>query len=175
MKQCVQLMDFFHPMFIQHESKLTIKQVKVPTANVSRFIHHPVSKQKQINVRRVGSFHSFRTLVSWFTFNPRTAHPDIEFFSVNSDSISCLSLQERLVLGSRGFRQGVHYWEITIQRYDDEPDPAFGIARFDAPKENMLGKKDLRITSRSLLSVFIRKRFEILVYVHRCSTFVVHA
>jgi hypothetical protein len=33
-KQCVQLMDFFHQMCIQHESKHTIKQVKVPIANV---------------------------------------------------------------------------------------------------------------------------------------------
>jgi hypothetical protein len=175
MKQCVQLMDFFHPMFIQHESKLTIKQVKVPIANVSRFIHHPVSKEQQIN-DLVGSFLSFRTLVSWFTFNPRTAHPDIEFFSYNSDSISCLSLQERVVLGSRGFRQGVHYWEMTIQRYDDKPDPAFGIARFDASKENMLGTTDLSpLNFYSFLSLLIRKRFEILVYVHRFSTFVVHA
>ena len=79
------------------------------------------------------------SLVSWFTWNPRAAHPDIEFSSCTSDSVSCLSLQERVVLGSRGFRQGIHYWEITIQRYDDKPDPAFGIARFDASREDMLG------------------------------------
>ena len=61
------------------------------------------------------------------------------------DSITCLSSQERVALGSRGFRQGVHYWEITVQRYDDKPDPAFGIARFDVVKENMLGKIDIRV------------------------------
>lgn len=79
-------------------------------------------------------------IVSSFTFNPRMTHPDIEFFSYKSDTISSLSLQERVALGSRGFRQGIHYWEITIQRYDDKPDPAFGIARFDVSKETMLGK-----------------------------------
>jgi tripartite motif-containing protein 9/67 len=79
-------------------------------------------------------------LVSSFTFNPRMAHPDIEFLSLNSDSISCLSLQERVALGSCAFRQGVHYWEFTVQRYDDKPDPAFGIARFDTCKDHMLGK-----------------------------------
>jgi tripartite motif-containing protein 9/67 len=56
------------------------------------------------------------------------------------DSITCLSSQERVALGSRGFRNGIHYWEITIQRYDDKPDPAFGVARFDILKEHMLGK-----------------------------------
>ena len=71
MKQCVQLMDFFQPMFIQHESKLTIKQVKVPTANVSRFIHHPVSKQKQINVR--GRLISLLSHIS-FVFYIQSAH-----------------------------------------------------------------------------------------------------
>ena len=87
----------------------------------------------------------FALIVYWFTFNPRTAHPDIQFLANSStltdenhfrfDSISCLSSQERVALGSRGFRQGVHYWEITIQRYDDKPDPAFGVARFDVLKE----------------------------------------
>ncbi|CAF3735918.1 unnamed protein product [Rotaria sp. Silwood1] len=78
--------------------------------------------------------------VDWFTFNPRTKHPDIEFLSNDFNSITCLSLQERVALGSRGFRQGIHYWEITIQCYDNKSDPAFGIARFDVSKENMLGK-----------------------------------
>ena len=89
-------------------------------------------------------------IVYWFTFNPRTAHPDIQFLSnssllsndntYNFNSITCLSSQERVALGSRGFRKGIHYWEITIQRYDDKPDPAFGIARFDVLKEHMLGR-----------------------------------
>lgn len=95
----------------------------------------------------------FSIIVYWFTFNPRIAHPDIQFLSNSSSSssltndnhfgcntITCLSSQERVALGSRGFRKGVHYWEITIQRYDDKPDPAFGVARFDVLKEHMLGK-----------------------------------
>jgi tripartite motif-containing protein 9/67 len=67
-------------------------------------------------------------------------HADIEFLSNHFDSITCLSSQERIALGSRGFYQGIHYWEFTIQCYDDKSDPAFGIARFDVSKENMLGK-----------------------------------
>jgi tripartite motif-containing protein 9/67 len=102
-------------------------------------------------------------IVYWFTFNPRTAHPDIQFLSHPSsndnrfgfDSITCLSSQERVALGSRGFRKGIHYWEITIQRYDDKPDPAFGVARFDVLRENMLGKKFFFFLQKLLFS-FLR-------------------
>lgn len=59
-----------------------------------------------------------------------------------------------MALGSRGFRNGIHYWEITIQRYDDKPDPAFGIARFDVMKEHMLGKYPLFFSTRNPLSSF---------------------
>ena len=70
------------------------------------------------------------------------------------DSITCLSSQERVALGSRGFRKGRHYWEITIQRYDDKPDPAFGIARFDVLKEHMLGKIDFLLKFLQISSFF---------------------
>ncbi|CAF0767007.1 unnamed protein product [Didymodactylos carnosus] len=78
--------------------------------------------------------------VYWFTFNPRIAHPDITFLSINSDSLTCQSYEDRIVLGNVGFRKGVHYWELIINRYDDKPDPAFGVARFDVSKDHMLGK-----------------------------------
>ncbi|CAF0802859.1 unnamed protein product, partial [Didymodactylos carnosus] len=78
--------------------------------------------------------------IYWFTFNPRIAHPDITFLSVNSDAVTCQSYEDRVVLGNVGFRKGVHYWELTINRYDDKPDPAFGVARFDVSKDYMLGK-----------------------------------
>ena len=109
------------------------------------FICRYVNKSSRIF--RLCSFVLF-SLVHWFTFNLRIAHPDIQFLSSSAndnhhyglDSITCLSSQERVALGSRGFRNGVHYWEITIQRYDDKPDPAFGVARFDVLKEHMLGE-----------------------------------
>ena len=44
------------------------------------------------------------------------------------------------MLGSLGFSKGVHYWEVTVDRYDNQPDPAFGVARYDVAREHMLGK-----------------------------------
>jgi tripartite motif-containing protein 9/67 len=55
-------------------------------------------------------------------------------------SASCMSFEDRVILGSVGFSKGVHYWEITIDRYDNQPDPSFGIARYDVAKDHMLGK-----------------------------------
>ncbi|XP_034756644.1 tripartite motif-containing protein 67 [Etheostoma cragini] len=37
---------------------------------------------------------------------------------------------------------GIHYWEVRIDRYDNHPDPAFGVARINTIKDMMLGKDD---------------------------------
>ena len=55
-------------------------------------------------------------------------------------SATCNSFEDRVILGSVGFSKGVHYWEVTIDRYDNQPDPSFGVARYDVAKEHMLGK-----------------------------------
>uniref|UniRef100_A0AAZ1XF00 E3 ubiquitin-protein ligase TRIM9 n=1 Tax=Oreochromis aureus TaxID=47969 RepID=A0AAZ1XF00_OREAU len=79
--------------------------------------------------------------VAWFTFDPASAHPDI-IFSNDNLTVSCNSYDDRVVLGNTAFSRGVHYWEMTVDRYDNHPDPAFGIARSDVLKDVMLGKDD---------------------------------
>ncbi|XP_071961988.1 E3 ubiquitin-protein ligase TRIM9-like isoform X2 [Antedon mediterranea] len=79
--------------------------------------------------------------VAWFQLDPRTTHADI-IFSNDNMTVTCSSYDDRVVMGNVGFSKGVHYWEITIDRYDNHPDPAFGVARYDTTKEMMLGKDD---------------------------------
>ncbi|XP_041809691.1 E3 ubiquitin-protein ligase TRIM9 isoform X7 [Chelmon rostratus] len=79
--------------------------------------------------------------VAWFTFDPASAHPDI-ILSNDNLTVTCNSYDDRVVLSNSAFSRGVHYWEMTIDRYDNHPDPAFGIARADVLKDVMLGKDD---------------------------------
>lgn len=55
-------------------------------------------------------------------------------------SASCEGYEHRVVLSSVGFSRGVHYWELTIDRYHSDTDPAFGIARADVSRDQMLGE-----------------------------------
>lgn len=96
----------------------------------------------------------FFNLVAWFTFDPVTAHPEIVLSNENL-TVSCDSYEHRVVLGSIGFSRGIHYWEVTINKYDNNADPAFGIARFDVIKDQMLGKYDVKKFICFLLSVII--------------------
>uniref|UniRef100_A0A8C6UMD8 Tripartite motif containing 67 n=1 Tax=Neogobius melanostomus TaxID=47308 RepID=A0A8C6UMD8_9GOBI len=79
--------------------------------------------------------------VAWFTFDPTSAHRDIVLTNENL-TVSCSSYDDRVVLGTAAFSKGVHYWEVTIDRYDNHPDPAFGVARINTVKDMMLGKDD---------------------------------
>uniref|UniRef100_A0A3B3ZIQ1 Uncharacterized protein n=1 Tax=Periophthalmus magnuspinnatus TaxID=409849 RepID=A0A3B3ZIQ1_9GOBI len=65
--------------------------------------------------------------VAWFTFDPTSAHRDIVLTNENQ-TVTCSSYDDRVVLGTAAFSKGVHYWEVTIDRYDNHPDPAFGVA-----------------------------------------------
>ncbi|MGH0143654.1 UNVERIFIED_CONTAM: hypothetical protein FKN15_057386 [Acipenser sinensis] len=79
--------------------------------------------------------------VAWFTFDPSSSHRDIVLSNENQ-AVSCSSYDDRVVLGTAAFSKGVHYWELTIDRYDNHPDPAFGVARINVIKDMMLGKDD---------------------------------
>ncbi|KAM3861287.1 E3 ubiquitin-protein ligase TRIM9 isoform 2-T2 [Diretmus argenteus] len=79
--------------------------------------------------------------VAWFTFDPSSAHRDIVLSNENQ-TVSCNSYDDRVVLGTAAFSKGVHYWEVCVDRYDNHPDPAFGVARINTMKDMMLGKDD---------------------------------
>uniref|UniRef100_A0A3Q2PKN7 Tripartite motif containing 67 n=1 Tax=Fundulus heteroclitus TaxID=8078 RepID=A0A3Q2PKN7_FUNHE len=79
--------------------------------------------------------------VAWFTFDPTSAHRDIALSNENQTA-TCSSYDDRVVLGTAAFSKGTHYWEVSIDRYDNHPDPAFGVARINTMKEMMLGKDD---------------------------------
>ena len=66
-------------------------------------------------------------------------HNDL-IISENGVNIHCDSYEHRISLGSVGFSRGVHYWEFYIDKYDGNADVAFGVARPDVDKEQILGK-----------------------------------
>ncbi|XP_070596572.1 tripartite motif-containing protein 67 isoform X7 [Erythrolamprus reginae] len=79
--------------------------------------------------------------VAWFTFDPCSAHRDI-VLSNDNQTATCNSYDDRVILGTAAFSKGVHYWELHVDRYDNHPDPAFGVARINVVKDMMLGKDD---------------------------------
>ncbi|XP_060128823.1 tripartite motif-containing protein 67 isoform X7 [Zootoca vivipara] len=79
--------------------------------------------------------------VAWFTFDPSSAHRDI-VLSNDNQTATCSSYDDRVILGTAAFSKGIHYWELHVDRYDNHPDPAFGIARINVVKDMMLGKDD---------------------------------
>ncbi|KAF7287889.1 hypothetical protein GWI33_000236 [Rhynchophorus ferrugineus] len=79
--------------------------------------------------------------VAWFTFDPILSGPGLQYSDDNS-TVTGEGWEHRIALGSVGFSRGVHYWEFTIDKYDADTDPAFGIARIDVTRDKMLGKDD---------------------------------
>ncbi|XP_048342588.1 tripartite motif-containing protein 67 isoform X12 [Sphaerodactylus townsendi] len=79
--------------------------------------------------------------LAWFTFDASSAHRDI-VLSNDNQTATCSSYDDRVVLGTAAFSKGVHYWELHVDRYDNHPDPAFGVARINVVKDMMLGKDD---------------------------------
>ncbi|XP_077076560.1 E3 ubiquitin-protein ligase TRIM9 isoform X2 [Siphateles boraxobius] len=103
------------------------------------------ARVKAYNTAGVGAYSKVVVLktsdVAWFTFDPSSAHRDI-VLSNEHQTVTCNSYDDRVVLGTAAFSKGVHYWELSVDRYDNHPDPAFGVARINTMKDMMLGKDD---------------------------------
>lgn len=48
--------------------------------------------------------------------------------------------EHRVALAGVGLSRGLHYWQLRVDRYDADTDPAFGIARAEVTRDKMLGK-----------------------------------
>lgn len=80
------------------------------------------------------------TDVAWFTLEPCLSSSDICFLSDGNNTITCEGFEHRVAVGNIGFSNGVHYWQFTIDRYDSDTDPSFGVAVAGVSKDLMLGK-----------------------------------
>lgn len=80
----------------------------------------------------------FYCLVAWFVLDPCLGGQGL-VYSEDQASVACEGYEHRVALGSVGFSRGIHYWEFTLDRYDADTDPSFGVARLDVAKDQMLG------------------------------------
>ncbi|UYV74858.1 TRIM67 [Cordylochernes scorpioides] len=92
--------------------------------------------------------------VAWFSFDAVTAPPDVVLSNENQ-TVGCESYEHRVVLGTLGFSRGVHYWEVTVDKFVNDTDPAFGVALFDVTRDTMLGTLSHLVT---LVVTCIRRR-----------------
>ncbi|XP_029858354.1 E3 ubiquitin-protein ligase TRIM9 isoform X6 [Aquila chrysaetos chrysaetos] len=141
----------FREVYVGKETMCTVDGLhfnSTYSARVKAFNKTGVSPYSKTLVLQTSEGCNFETqgtpysqLVAWFSFDPASAHADI-IFSNDNLTVTCNSYDDRVVLGKTGFSKGLHYWELSIDRYDNHPDPAFGVARVDVLKDAMLGKDD---------------------------------
>ncbi|XP_069495048.1 E3 ubiquitin-protein ligase TRIM9 isoform X9 [Ambystoma mexicanum] len=135
----------FREVFVGKETMCTVDGLhfnSTYSARVKGFNKSGVSQYSKILVLQTSEVDIKKLVaVAWFAFDPGSAHSDI-IFSNDNLTVTCNSYDDRVVLGKTGFSKGIHYWELTIDRYDNHPDPAFGVARIEVVKDVMLGKDD---------------------------------
>jgi len=74
--------------------------------------------------------------VATFCLDPATAHDDV-LFSNDNLTATTNSFDDRVVLGSVGVSRGVHRWQLTVDRYENNKDPAFGVATRDVARDTV--------------------------------------
>lgn len=63
-------------------------------------------------------------------------------FLNEKQTVTAEGWEHRVALGSVGFSRGVHYWEVTIDKYMADVDAVIGVCRIDVNRDVMLGKDD---------------------------------
>ncbi|GMR58256.1 hypothetical protein PMAYCL1PPCAC_28451 [Pristionchus mayeri] len=77
--------------------------------------------------------------VAWFQLTKSASQREI-FLSNESHSLTATTIDYQTILGSVAFSKGVHYWEITVDRFDGNADIVVGVARHTVNRNLMLGK-----------------------------------
>ncbi|XP_015132246.1 E3 ubiquitin-protein ligase TRIM9 isoform X13 [Gallus gallus] len=134
----------FREVYVGKETMCTVDGLhfnSTYSARVKAFNKTGVSPYSKTLVLQTSEVDIKKMVAAWFSFDPASAHADI-IFSNDNLTVTCNSYDDRVVLGKTGFSKGLHYWELSIDRYDNHPDPAFGVARIDVLKDAMLGKDD---------------------------------
>lgn len=70
-------------------------------------------------------------------------HGDNELLLLSNDfsTVTGTSLDYRTVLGTATFSKGLHYWEVSVDRYDGNADIVIGVAQPAVNRQAMLGWK----------------------------------
>lgn len=55
-------------------------------------------------------------------------------------SVTATTTDYRTILGGVGFSKGRHYWEVTVDRLEGNPDLVFGVAQPNVNAKAMLGE-----------------------------------
>uniref|UniRef100_A0A915IXQ2 Fibronectin type-III domain-containing protein n=1 Tax=Romanomermis culicivorax TaxID=13658 RepID=A0A915IXQ2_ROMCU len=76
--------------------------------------------------------------VAWFHFDPSKSHHDLIINGSDRSSVTCTGFEYRVVLGDVGFSKGVHYWEVTVDRWENNADVVVGVGRADVNRNIML-------------------------------------
>ncbi|CAJ0925401.1 unnamed protein product, partial [Mesorhabditis belari] len=77
--------------------------------------------------------------VAWFQLTKSPSQRDMQLTN-ECMTLTGTTIEHRTVLGSIAFSKGVHYWEVTVDRYDANADVVVGVAQPSVNRNVMLGK-----------------------------------
>ncbi|KAL0880726.1 hypothetical protein ABMA27_001941 [Loxostege sticticalis] len=84
--------------------------------------------------------------VAWFTWDARCGGAEGGGgVTLSADGLSARAAgwEPRVALADQPLARGLHYWRLSLDHYDGDADPAFGVARADVAKDKMLGSDAL--------------------------------
>ncbi|GMT09316.1 hypothetical protein PFISCL1PPCAC_613 [Pristionchus fissidentatus] len=77
--------------------------------------------------------------VAWFQLTKSASQREI-CLSNESHTLTATTIDYQTILGSVAFSKGIHYWEISVDRFEGNADIVVGVARNVVNRNLMLGK-----------------------------------